>query len=138
MSAINVIPDLSAEFTFKAVRSGGKGGQNVNKVSTKVELYFTIGNSQLLSEAQKQVLTQKLQHLPNSEGELRIVCEEARSQLKNKQLVIEKLYALFEKALTPVKKRVKTKTPKSVIAKRIKDKKIAGEKKSMRKKPDLD
>ena len=53
MSAINVIPDLSAEFTFKAVRSRGNGGQCVNKVSTKVELYFTIGNSQLLSEAQK-------------------------------------------------------------------------------------
>ncbi len=138
MSAVQHIPDLSSEFTFKAVRSGGKGGQNVNKVSTKVELYFTIATSTLLSEDQKQILLQKCSHLLNSDGELRLVCEEARSQLKNKQLVTEKLYELFAKSLTPVKKRVKTKTPKSVVAKRINDKKIAGEKKQLRKKPDLD
>lgn len=138
MSTLSNIPDLSSEITYKAVRSGGKGGQNVNKVSTKVELYFTISTSTLLSEDQKQILQQKCSHLLNSEGELRLVCEEARSQLKNKQLVTEKLYELFSKALIPVKKRVKTKIPKSVVAKRINDKKITGEKKIMRKKPDVD
>jgi ribosome-associated protein len=138
MLPIQIIPDLSSEFTIKAVRSSGKGGQNVNKVSTKVELYFNIAESVLLSLEQKTLLQEKLSHLLNSEGELRVVCEDSRSQLKNKQIAIDKLYELFDKALLPVKKRVKTKTPKSVIAKRIKDKKIAGEKKSMRKKPDLD
>lgn len=138
MLPIQIIPDLSSEFTFKAVRSSGKGGQNVNKVSTKVELYFNISQSMLLSVEQKTILEQKLSHLLNSEGELRLVCEDSRSQLKNKEIVIDKLYDLFDKALMPVKKRVKTKTPKSVIAKRIKDKKIAGEKKSLRRKPDLD
>ncbi len=129
------VPKLDAEFTFKAVRSGGKGGQNVNKVSSKVELYFSIDNSLILSEDEKIILTEKLKNLISEEGLIRIVSDEDRSQLRNKSRVIEKFYEVITKALTPVKKRVKTKTPKGVKEKRIQEKKIRGEVKSLRKKP---
>lgn len=134
----NLIPDLSSEFIFKAVRSSGKGGQNVNKVSSKIELYFTIPASQLLSELQKQILTEKLRHLMNEEGTIRIVAQEDRSQKRNKEIAIEKINLLLGRALTPEKKRVKTKTPRSVKEKRIADKKLRSDIKTMRRKPGLD
>lgn len=128
--------NLSGEFIFKAVRSSGKGGQNVNKVSSKIELYFNIPNSEKLNEKQKQILSEKLQHLMNDEGTIRIVSQEDRSQLKNKEIAISKFNTLISKALTPVKKRVKTKTPRGVKEKRIADKKVRSEVKSLRKKPE--
>ena len=127
------IPDLTGECIFKAVRSSGKGGQNVNKVSTKVELYFNIRNSNLLSAEQKILLEEKLKNLTNEESEIRIVSDEERSQKRNKDKTIEKLHLLIKKALTPVKKRKPTKIPKSVKEKRLKDKKIRAEIKAGRK-----
>lgn len=136
---MNALPeDLMNEFIFKAVRSGGKGGQNVNKVASKVELYFNIPNSEKLSEEQKQILSEKLRHLVNEEGTIRIVAQEDRSQKRNKEIAIEKIMALLIAALRPVKKRIKTKTPKAVKEKRIADKKNRAEVKSFRKKPRLD
>jgi len=132
------LPDLSSEYTFKAVRSSGKGGQNVNKVSSKIELYFNIPGSVMLSDKQKAILSEKLKHLMNEEGTIRIVSQEDRSQKRNKDIAVEKIQLLIEKALTPVKKRVKTKTPRSVKEKRLQDKKIKGEVKSMRKRPPMD
>ncbi len=130
--------DLFSECIFKAVRSGGKGGQNVNKVSSKVELYFSIENSLLLNDNQKEILTKKLQHRINDDGNMRVVCDEDRSQIRNKNKAVEKLNALIEKALIPEKKRIKTKTPKAIKEKRIKEKKMQGDIKTLRRKPDVE
>ena len=130
------IPDLSSECIYKAVRSSGKGGQNVNKVSSKVELYFTLQNSVLLNAVQKETIHKKLGNRINEEGILRIVCEEDRSQLRNKKNATEKLHALIEKALQPVKKRVPTKTPKEAKRKRLVSKRMQSLKKELRKKPE--
>lgn len=138
ITKLKINPDLTSECSFKAVRSGGKGGQNVNKVSSKVELYFSIANSQILSVGQKEILLVKLSNRIKEDGFIRIVCDEDRSQLRNKNKTIEKLHELINKALTPVKKRIKTKTPKAVKEKRIKEKKIKGVVKNLRKRPDVE
>ncbi len=129
------IPNISTESIFKAVRSSGKGGQHVNKVSTKIELYFNINASQLLTEEQKKIIVQKLKNLINDEGVMRIISDEERSQNRNKDRAIEKLQLLIEKALTPIKKRKKTKIPKGIIEKRIREKKVISQIKALRKKP---
>ncbi len=129
------IPNISTESIFKAVRSSGKGGQHVNKVSTKIELYFNINASQLLTEKQKKIIVQKLKNLINDEGVMRIISDEERSQKRNKDRAIEKLQLLIEKALTPIKKRKKTKIPKGIIEKRIREKKVISQIKALRKKP---
>ncbi|HNA58494.1 MAG TPA: alternative ribosome rescue aminoacyl-tRNA hydrolase ArfB [Chitinophagales bacterium] len=115
--------DIISECTFKAVRSSGKGGQHVNKTSTKVELYFSIADSALFQDEEKAILLTKLGHLIASDGYLRLTCEEARSQRENKILVIEKFIKLIDKALIPPKKRVKTKKPKAAVEKRLTEKK---------------
>ena len=127
--------DLSSEFEFKASRSGGKGGQNVNKVSSKVELSFDVVNSQLLSEDQKQVIMEKLRHRITDEGVLKIVVQADRSQLANKKAAVAKLYELLVKAFAPRKKRIATKPSKAVKEKRLKEKKIASQRKANRRKP---
>jgi ribosome-associated protein len=130
------VPELSPELTIKAVRSSGAGGQHLNKVSTKIEVYFNIPASRLLHADQKQLLMEKLHHMLNEEGTLRVVSQASRSQVKNKEIAIGKLQRLIEKALTPAKKRLKTKAPRSVAEKRIAGKKQRSEIKSLRKKPD--
>jgi ribosome-associated protein len=132
------LPDLTSECIFKAVRSGGKGGQHVNKVSTKVELYFSVNKSTLLTDEQKEILLRKLHHLLNEEAVLRITSDTSRSQIKNKEVAIKKLHQLMAKTLTPQKKRIKTKTPKGIIIKRKQDKKKRSEVKQNRRKPGFD
>lgn len=129
-----MLPDLSGECVLKATRSGGKGGQHVNKVSTRIELTFDIPASRLLTEEQKLILQEKLATRLSSTGELRITEDSARSQHENREKVFKKLYALLEKALTPVKKRKKTRVPAGVKAKRLESKKKKSEKKQLRKK----
>lgn len=124
--------DFSPEFQFQASRSGGAGGQNVNKVSTKMELRFHVTNSQLLDDEQKRLFHEKLKNQINSEGELIIVSQEERTQLRNKNIVIKKFRELLIKALTIPKKRIKATPTAAMIAERLKDKKKASEKKANR------
>ena len=126
--------DFLPELTFQASRSGGKGGQNVNKVSTKIELEFNVEASALLTDAQKTVILDKLGNRITTEGVLRIVSQTERSQLGNKRKAIAKFYELLTKALTPRKKRVATRISKAKKAKRLDEKKQHSEKKAMRKK----
>ena len=125
------------EFVFQASRSGGPGGQNVNKVSSKVELRFNIADSSLLSENEKSVILEKLANKINKDGELLIVAQTDRSQLKNKEKVTEKFYLLIEKALTPRKKRLKTRPTKASVEKRLESKRVQSQIKTNRKDIDL-
>lgn len=129
---------LLTELTFKAVRSSGAGGQNVNKVSSKVVLTFNILKSQGLSEEEKTLLATNLNSRLTSENVLILNCDEDRSQLKNKEIVIKRFFELLKKGLFTPKERKATKIPKAAIRKRIKDKKSLGEIKKSRRKPDLD
>jgi ribosome-associated protein len=128
---------VHSELQFKAVRSSGAGGQNVNKVSSKVELSFDVSASEGLSDAEKERLLQKLKTRLTNEGVLILQCDEARSQHKNKDLVIKRFFEVLRKALTVPKKRKPTKPTKSSIEKRLKSKKKAAEKKANRKRPDV-
>ena len=130
--------DFLKEVNFKTSRSGGKGGQNVNKVSTKVELIFNVGNSLLFSDEEKAILAEKLEGKLDSQGNLHVVSQKDRSQLANKEDAIDKALLLLDKALRVQKKRKPTKVPKSVIEKRLVGKSVVSTKKQNRKRPDLD
>jgi len=129
--------DLSGEFLFSAVRSSGAGGQNVNKVSSKVVLSFDLKNSKALSEEEKWRLEAKLSSRLTTEQSLILNCDEDRSQLKNKAIVIKRFLDIITAGLVVPKIRKATKIPKSVIRKRIKDKKNVSETKQNRRKPDF-
>lgn len=126
---------LEKEFQFKTSRSGGAGGQHVNKVETKVELSLDILNSAVFTEAQKQTLLSKLSNRISKEGVLQITVDSERSQLRNKEIAIIRLYDLIEESLKRKKYRIPTKPSRSSKRKRIKAKKILSEKKERRKKP---
>jgi ribosome-associated protein len=126
--------DFSPEFTFTASRSSGPGGQNVNKVSTRVELRFDVTGSALLTADEKEIILARLAKKINSAGELILVAQNDRSQLKNKENVIAKFYMLLIKALTPVKKRKPTKPSRAAKEKRLEEKQATSEKKERRKK----
>ncbi len=128
---------IITELSFKAVRSSGPGGQNVNKVASKVVLSFDLDKSQALSEEEKNLIISKLSTRLTSENILILNCDEDRSQLKNKEIAIKRFLQLIAKALLIPKARKPTKIPKSVIKKRLKDKKTLSEIKQNRKKPDL-
>jgi ribosome-associated protein len=125
--------DFSAEFIFSASRSSGPGGQNVNKVNSKIELRFPVIQTSLLSDAEKQTILDKLKKKINSAGELIITVQTGRSQLTNKEEAIEKFYDLLTKALTPRKKRKSTVPTPESIEKRLEQKRKTGEKKILRK-----
>jgi ribosome-associated protein len=131
------IQAILSEVKYKAVRSSGAGGQNVNKVSSKVVLTFDLGNSQVLSEEEKLLLGINLQHRLTSDLILILNCDEDRSQLKNKEIVTKRFLDILKKGLHVPKERKATKIPKAAIRKRIKDKKSLSETKQNRRKPDF-
>jgi ribosome-associated protein len=128
---------LISEMQLKAVRSRGAGGQNVNKVSSKVVLSFDIKNSNALLNEEKILLEMNLASRLTNDQILILNCDEDRSQLKNKEIVIKRFFTILEQGLYIPKIRKATKIPKSVIRKRIKEKKTLSETKKNRKKPEL-
>jgi ribosome-associated protein len=127
---------ILSELSFKAVRSSGAGGQNVNKVSSKVVLTFDLANSQALSVEEKLLLENKLSTRLTLEQILILNCDEDRSQLKNKAIVTKRFLDIITAGLVIPKIRKATKIPKSVIRKRIKDKMNLSDIKKSRRKPD--
>lgn len=125
------------ELDYKAVRSSGAGGQNVNKVSSKVVLSFNLPDSNGLSEEEKKLAQLRLASKLTSEGILILNCDEDRSQLRNKDIVTKRFFAVMETALKEQKQRKATKIPRAVIKKRIEGKRRQAEKKQSRRKPDF-
>jgi ribosome-associated protein len=128
---------ISSELNFKAVRSSGAGGQNVNKVSSKIVLIFDVATSQGLNENEKLLLYTKLKTKISQENLLILTCDEDRSQFKNKKIIIKRFFEMIENALVLPKVRKATKISKGANEKRIQEKKKAGEIKAGRKKPEF-
>ncbi len=129
---------LIPEISLKAIRSSGSGGKHVNKVSTKVELSFSILSSAILNESQKERLLLILKSRLSKEGVLILQCGESRSQHKNKTIIIERFLKLIQQSLVVPKKRKPTKIPKASRLKRLSEKKQHADKKDKRKPPKLD
>jgi len=133
MMTVNELAErLKTELTFKTSRSGGKGGQNVNKVSSKVELNFNLLTSPFLNAEQIALLYKKLRGRITRDGILQIISQTDRSQLRNKEIAIETFEQLIQQALKPEKKRKPTAPSKSSKVKSIETKKKHSEKKQMR------
>jgi len=126
--------ELQKETTFKASRSGGKGGQNVNKVSSKVELLFSVADSALFTDEEKELLNTKLQSRFNKDGLIQVICDIERSQYLNRELALERLIMLLTNALHKPKLRKPTKVSKAAKAARLQSKKINSVKKEGRRK----
>ena len=132
MVTIMDIRDFSGEFHFSASRSSGPGGQNVNKVSTKMELRFHVASSALLSDDEKILVAEKLASRINGDGELVLVSQSERSQLQNKDKVIGKFYTLLSRALTLRKTRKPTRPSRASREERLEVKRQQSEKKERR------
>ena len=125
------------ELDYKAVRSSGAGGQNVNKVSSKVVLSYNLTVSEALSEDEKALASLRLASKLTNEGVLILQCDGDRSQLRNKDIVTKRFLAVMENALKEDKPRKPTRIPRSVIKKRIEGKRRQAEKKQSRRRPDF-
>ncbi|GAB3330847.1 alternative ribosome rescue aminoacyl-tRNA hydrolase ArfB [Hymenobacter humi] len=124
------------EIIFQTSRSSGPGGQNVNKVESRVELRFHVQNSQVLSDSQKVLILEKLSQQLTAEGLLLITAQDDRSQLRNKEIALVRFHELLQKSLRRPKPRKATKPSKSAVRKRLEGKKLQGEKKANRRRLD--
>jgi ribosome-associated protein len=131
------IRNIDKEFIFSYTRSSGPGGQNVNKVNTRVELRFNVITSYCLGQNEKELVQKKLHKKINSEGELIMVSQSERSQLRNRKNAMEKFFLLLARALTPPKIRKPTAPTNASREKRLESKRITSEKKQIRRKTDL-
>lgn len=127
------IDDIKAELQFTTSRSGGPGGQGVNKVNTKVTLRWDVSNSHAINQVQRERILKNLDKVINNEGEVVLMAQTSRSQLQNKEEVINKLTALIKKVFTRKKPRKSTKPTKASVQRRLAAKKRHGEKKKQRK-----
>jgi ribosome-associated protein len=131
---LKALQDFSREIFFKTARSGGKGGQNVNKVETMAEAWWCINESQYFTPEEKGLLHDKLKNRINKDGYLIIKSSETRSQLENKQIALDKMIELVEKSLIVPKKRRPTKISRAQKERRLESKRLDSFKKQMRKK----
>ncbi len=129
-----MLKKFESEFIFIVSRSSGPGGQHVNRTNSKVELRFNVTLSSLLNDEEKQLIFKNLNSRINQNGEIQIVSQQYRSQIKNKEKCIDKFYILINKALIVPKKRIKTKPTLSSKIKRLDEKKKHSEIKAFRKK----
>ncbi|MFP4844837.1 alternative ribosome rescue aminoacyl-tRNA hydrolase ArfB [Winogradskyella sp. PE311] len=129
---------LKSELSYKYVRSSGSGGQHVNKVSSKAELYFNFQKSEVFNDEEKLRLAEYFSHRINKAGVLILTCGESRSQFRNKAIVTQRFFELIEEALKEEKERKSTKIPRSVKRKRLNNKRKTSEKKANRKPPKID
>ncbi len=128
------LEQLETEITYKTSRSGGAGGQHVNKVSTKIELDFDLKASRYLDDEQKELISNKLASRITSDGILQIIVQSERSQLRNKTRALEKFRELITNCFVVQKKRKKSKIPAAVKEKRLQAKKMRAEIKKRRRK----
>lgn len=134
ITPMRIPSEIEREFIFKTSRSSGAGGQNVNKVETKVELHLDIPHSAYLNEEEKKIIREKLKNRINKDGILILSSESERTQQGNKKIVVKKFFQMVEHSLKKQKKRIPTKPSKSSGEKRLKKKKIRSEFKKLRKK----
>jgi ribosome-associated protein len=136
-----MVPDketLLNNIEFKTSRSGGKGGQHVNKVSSKVEVILNLHKADFLTTEERILLMERLAHRLDTLGNLHVIAQEDRSQLANKETAVNKLLTILKAALKVDKARKPTKIPKAVIRKRLESKHSTALKKAMRKRPAFD
>ena len=127
------IRNFEDEFVFSASRSSGPGGQNINKVNTRIELRFSLRRTVLLSDGEKELIIARLANRINNEGDLILSAQSERTQLMNKRAVTEKFFRLLAKALTTRPFRVSTKPTSASVKRRLEEKKNKGVKKKFRK-----
>lgn len=127
--------DFSAEVFFKTARSGGSGGQNVNKVETMAEALWLVAESRFFTDEEKATILDKLHNKINKDGYLAVKSQETRSQLENKAIALQKMLDMVTKSLIKPKKRKPTRIPKAVKEKRLASKKKDAQKKELRRPP---